>query len=377
MSEYQYYEFQAVDRPLTTGEQDALRNLSSRARITATTFVNSYEWGDFKGDPSALMKQMFDLHLYLANWGSRRLMMRFPAHSIDRMRLAPCLAESDDVSLEESGGNLILDINRGELESGDWVTGEGELSALAPLRGQVMQGDLRLFYLIWLTAVENELIAVDAPEPLPGLGPLTGALEAFAEFFMIDADLVAAAAERDYDPFPATAGPQALQELIAAMSSAEQSEALLRAANADPLLASELRRKARARLEAKADALAIAPRTVAELCARAEAIGMAREAAAAQKAAGEQRKRTEIDALARKQRLAALAKRGEGAWREVDNQIDYRTAKGYDQAYSLLRDLHDLAAGNGSLPDYRRRLNAIRINHATKRSFIARIADLG
>ena len=52
MSEYQYYEFQAIDRPLSDADRAALRDLSTRARITATSFTNSYEWGDFKGDPA-------------------------------------------------------------------------------------------------------------------------------------------------------------------------------------------------------------------------------------------------------------------------------------------------------------------------------------
>ena len=73
MSEFQYYEFQAVDRPLGEADRQALRALSTRARITATSFTNVYEWGDFKGDPATLMERWFDLHLYLANWGSRRL----------------------------------------------------------------------------------------------------------------------------------------------------------------------------------------------------------------------------------------------------------------------------------------------------------------
>jgi hypothetical protein len=51
MSEYQYYEFLALDRPLDHAAQDALRSISSRARITATSFINHYEWGDLKGDP--------------------------------------------------------------------------------------------------------------------------------------------------------------------------------------------------------------------------------------------------------------------------------------------------------------------------------------
>lgn len=52
MSEYQYYEFQAVDRPPSEKDRQALRALSTLARITATTFTNTYDWGDFKGDPA-------------------------------------------------------------------------------------------------------------------------------------------------------------------------------------------------------------------------------------------------------------------------------------------------------------------------------------
>ena len=34
---------------------EALRTLSTRARITATSFINHYKWGDFKGDRNRLI----------------------------------------------------------------------------------------------------------------------------------------------------------------------------------------------------------------------------------------------------------------------------------------------------------------------------------
>ena len=34
---------------------EALRILSTRAQITATSFTNHYKWGDFKGDPNRLI----------------------------------------------------------------------------------------------------------------------------------------------------------------------------------------------------------------------------------------------------------------------------------------------------------------------------------
>ena len=43
MSEYQYYEFLAIDRPLTERGMRELRAVSSRAIITATRFTNHYE----------------------------------------------------------------------------------------------------------------------------------------------------------------------------------------------------------------------------------------------------------------------------------------------------------------------------------------------
>jgi hypothetical protein len=55
VSEYQYYEFLAVDRPLSEAQRAQLRALSTRAEITATRFTNEYQWGDFKGDPRKMM----------------------------------------------------------------------------------------------------------------------------------------------------------------------------------------------------------------------------------------------------------------------------------------------------------------------------------
>src|SRR2546430_11831475 len=70
VSEYQYYEFLTVDRPLTTKEMAELRSFSTRARITPTTFVNEYSWGNFKGDEEAWMERYFDAFLYVANWST-------------------------------------------------------------------------------------------------------------------------------------------------------------------------------------------------------------------------------------------------------------------------------------------------------------------
>ncbi len=42
MSEYQYYKFLTERGPLNDAEQTEVRSLSTRVRLTATSFVNEY-----------------------------------------------------------------------------------------------------------------------------------------------------------------------------------------------------------------------------------------------------------------------------------------------------------------------------------------------
>jgi hypothetical protein len=376
MSEYQYYEFQAIDRPLSETDRQALRDLSTRARITATSFTNSYEWGDFKGDPAKLMERWFDLHLYLTNWGSRRLMIRLPKRLVDRRLLDAFLGEVDCATLSVSGENLIVDITCDEVEFEDWDDGSGWLAALAPLRAEVLAGDLRLFYLLWLTAVQAEVFEANQPEPMPGIGPMSASLEAFAEFFGIDSDLVQAAAERAAVAMASTSSPEAVRGIISAMTDTDKTAMLSRLFNGDPYVGAELRAKVRDRIASGADATPIGARTVGELRARANAIGLAREEAAAEKLAAEHKRRVKEAEKARQARLLAIARRGEGVWREVEAEIERRNAAAYDKAAELLLDLQALAKQRGTIEDFRHRLHAIREKHVRKERFIERLAAL-
>lgn len=73
MSEYQYYEFAAVDRPLDDEQMAALRAVSTRGRVTRTSFTNHYEWGGLKADPIDWVRRYFDAFVYTANWASCQL----------------------------------------------------------------------------------------------------------------------------------------------------------------------------------------------------------------------------------------------------------------------------------------------------------------
>jgi hypothetical protein len=193
MSEYQYYEFQAIDRPLTEREMTELRAHSTRARITPTSFVNDYSWGSFKGDEDAWMERYFDAFLYAANWGTH--VLRLPACLLDA-KTARIYCVGEQVSVRQRNGKVIVSFISEDEEGGDWVEGAGRLSSLISVRAELARGDLRALYLGWLLCLQNgELDDDEIEPPVPaGLGHLSASLGSLVEFLRISPDLVAAAA---------------------------------------------------------------------------------------------------------------------------------------------------------------------------------------
>ena len=107
MSEYQYHEWQAVDRVLTPEEQAVVDDLSSHIEVTSSRAVVTYHWSDFRHDPKQVLLKYFDGYFYLANWGSLRLMFRFPKGLIDEADIQPyCIDEY--ITFEAIGKFFVL-----------------------------------------------------------------------------------------------------------------------------------------------------------------------------------------------------------------------------------------------------------------------------
>ncbi len=196
MSEYQYYEFQAVDRPLSAKEMSDLRSYSSRARITPTSFVVDYAWGDFKGDEDAWMTKYFDAFLYLANWGTHVLKLRLPSRLL-APETAKAYCHGDSAFVRKKAGKVVVSFVSQDEEDDEWVEGDEYLSSLISVRSELTRGDLRALYLGWLLQVQSGELDDDDIEPPvpPGLGQLSASLESLAEFLRIDGDLLHVAAE--------------------------------------------------------------------------------------------------------------------------------------------------------------------------------------
>ncbi len=140
-------------------------------------------------------------------------------------------------------------------------------------------------------------------------------------------------------------------------------------------MASELQRNARS--FSAGTKPAAAPPTVAELQTRAGAIRHNRERKENERLAAERKKQEAEEARARRARLNAIIQRGDAVWREIEAEIERRSASGYDKAASLLSDLKTIAEQNGGTADFTRRLHSIRERHAQKGRFIERLNVFG
>ncbi len=151
MSEYQYYEFRAIDRPLTHQEMAQLRTVSTRGKITPTSFKNEYHWGDFKGDIGKLIRGPFDVFVYTANWGSREFIIKIPARAID-LEKASLYCGGEAVGKMIKSGHLLImfEAHDEDQEWRGWMEGDFWMSALIPIRQDLMAGDFRSLYLRWL-----------------------------------------------------------------------------------------------------------------------------------------------------------------------------------------------------------------------------------
>ena len=370
MSTYEYYEFKAIDQDLTAEDQAMLRAISSRAKITNSTFVNEYSWGSFKGDPEELMNDYFDMHLYIANWNSQRLMIRVPKESLEDSDALATAKEIDWVNIETSDNHVIIDIYQNEgSEDFDWIEGEGWLDALIPLRADILSGDYRLLYLPWLVMLKSGELSDDALEPLPGIGPLSDALNKAAEFFHIDCDLVNAAALNSPYEKPTS---HHLRQFISEISEKEKTDLLIRVMEDDPhvgtYLMQQLRRQSTAHKPTRRTVAELQALTLETRAKRKRAEKKEREVEAARKAKAE-----EIALLGR---IKVIKLRGEEAWSEVESEITRGNASGYDHATALLSDLKHLAAEEGTTTDYSQRLSDIRKRHSRRKKFLERVRNL-
>ncbi len=139
MSEYQYYEFCSINKPLSKNAREEMRSLSSRANVGSHNASYVYNYGDFRGNPKKLVLKHFDVFFYISNFGTVQLLFKYPSEQIDAERLKQ-FAMDDIIEVEQHGEYTLLDIQINNEEGFGWTEGEGVLPELLPLHAEIQRG---------------------------------------------------------------------------------------------------------------------------------------------------------------------------------------------------------------------------------------------
>jgi hypothetical protein len=368
MSEYQYYEFQAIDRPLTREEMSELRSCSSRARITSTRFTNVYHFGDFKGNTEEWMRRYFDAHLYDSNFGTRVFCLRFPTGWIDEDTIAPYQVEGA-LELIRTRTHLILSFVL-ESEPGAYFQieeSDGILASLLPIRAALAAGDLRALYIGWLSAVQSGLVDPKTTEPPvpPGLANDNAALDSLIGFLNLREDLVRAAAKNSSKP-ATNRTTMEISKWLGGISGNEKDSWLSRfLAGDDP----GLRRECLACFHqsfATAKPGKDSARSVEKLLSDANDLEAERV----------KKERREAERKERS-RILALAGQETDLWQSVIKLSESSSSRYQENAVSTLKDLRELAFINGDGVEYQAKLEGFIELRRRKSAFMKRMQEAG
>ena len=373
MSTYEYYEFQAIDKPLNTAQREAVQGLSSRAIVNLHSASFTYNYGDFRGSVKQLMGDMFDVMLYVANWGSQRLVMRIPKTLLNIKDLdAYCVG--DVVGYFIKGEHVIIDCSFHDEEGYcDWIEGEGLLGDILTVRNEIIQGDYRALYLAWLKAIdqvkedeyhEDDIYNRLEPTVPAGLKKLSSAQREFAKFIELDPILIECAAEASTS---FEASQFQAEKWLHALSEPEKEDFLQRLCRNEPALSLQLNKHLQSLANIPSNDQSQSntqARTVDEIYEFYEKI--------------EARKRleeTRIAVVKHNLHLDAVKSREGYYWQEIPNLVLMSNAKAYDRATTYLCDLQALAIREKNIVTFETKLLSITTKFSRRIAFIRKLKE--
>jgi hypothetical protein len=375
MSEYQYYEFAAIDGPISDEGLRYGRGCSSRANVSRIRWQNTYTFGDFHGSVDTLLKY-YDAHFYIANWGTVRLGLAFPKGAIALETIQPYLRGGeryeDTLTVKEIGNRCTVWWERNEEGGWGWTEGEGLMDQLIGVREELMRGDYRALFLGWLADFDPdewrdpEDGAVVVP-PIPaGLDHLSPALAALIKHFPVDHDALAVAAGLSRGSTPDRIPMTAVLERL---SVPEMRALLARVAEGGGSgVMTELTRLTYPRVQIP---VGQAMRCT-DFAAKTIETQEARRKEEAEAAAAKRQREAEL----RKQHLASIMQRADTIWSGLDPLMDQKVASAYDQAAAQLQELREAYAQAGDIGGFQQKLIGFRVRYANRPAMLRRIEKL-
>lgn len=355
MSEFQFYEFRTIDKPLSEKDRKEIGRWSSRTTPTSNSAVFTYHYSDFPKDKKKVVEKYFDAMFYFANWGSKRLILKFPKELVDIEQIQQyCFEFDDELILNETENYVIIDFVFSEEGNSGWFDGEGCLTSLISLRNDILEGDFRCLYLAWLYAMisykewddfDDEIIEPTIP---PGLQNLNAALKSFIELLGIDEDILYVAVEKSKVKISKQATE--IENFIEKLSEKEKVDFLKRMLKGERLLDIKLAN----RLKKFSDDLEVEQnelhrRTIGDIFQKADLIRQKRKLE-------EKRKRQ----AAHLKKMQKLELQEDTLWKTVYQNISEKKPKSYDEAIKVLKNLNELSQYKNNLMEFYPKVEQIR-----------------
>ena len=375
MSEYQYYEFVAIDGPISDEGLRYAEGCSRRAEVSRVHWRNVYNFGDFGGSVDKLL-EYYDAHFYIANWGTVRFALAFPEGCLNLEAIRPYFQGNDPyektISVKSTGDRSVVWWERNEEGGWGWTEGEGTINPLIVIHEELMRGDYRALFLGWLADFHPDEWrdpkdgCVLVP-PIPaGLDCLTPALQTLVEQFPVDPDALAVAAGQSQNMMPERVP---ITTVLDRMPVPEMKTLLERVAEGDgSRVTSELNRLAYPPVEiSTGEAL-----TCVDFATKAIEKRKARLKKEA-RAASAERKRA---AAERKRHLQSVMKQADKIWAGLYPLMDQKIASTYDDIAAQLKEMRNAYKQADKGSEFEDRLVAFRGRFSRRPAMMRRIKDL-
>jgi hypothetical protein len=251
--------------------------------------------------------------------------------------------------------------------------GRGWMARLAPVREELLRGDIRSLYIGWLPAVAREIMDDDAIEPLSvnGLGSLTAAQKALAEFLEVDQNLLMGAGIGSPERQDESTSQEEMDKWFYGLPQDEVT-AVLKKLLAGKVQQAEWTLKNRFaawRRSLRSDTTDAPRRTVGELRENAESAKKLR----LEQKKREQKKREIKRRRERETYLKNLSKNFPKVWKSVQQTVKRGSGLAYNEACQALVDLSAAYALHVSKKRFQEELIKLMADHMRRRALIRRL----
>lgn len=357
----------------------AVAALSSHIDVSQTSASVEYHYSDFKHDPIDVLERYFDVFTYIANWGDQRLAFRFDSDAVDVNQLR-AFAQLDCITVEPKRDSIIFNCwfteNYVEYsffdESDHFYDGHSvSTSAFTSFHTDIVEGDLRSIYLLWLRAVElghvDPSVSLEIPK---GLNRLQEVHTDLIHFIGLSRSLLEACCRHSGNLSKKPKTDLRLKKYLSKLTREERDSFLECLLAENPItVRSRLRKKLSnfaPQRKAIPDSKSVRTMSAAQLISEADEIRRQKEEAIQQ--SKEERKQDY---------LKVLGENEDRMWEAVPKMIEEKKTKSYMNAALTLQALKYLAENRSSIKDYFARAEAIVSRYPKLTGMRSRMEDVG